>query len=97
MEDLRRRLGKARKAMALRLTSMGIVPQGEPAGGFTLWCRLPDGLDSAVLARNCLAHDVVLAPGNVFSPSQSAASFLRINVAQTSDHALDQLRLAMRA
>lgn len=96
MEELRRRLARARQAMAPRLTAMGIVPQGEPVGGFTLWCRLPDGVDSALLARRCLARDVVLAPGNVFSPSQSATSFLRINVAQTSDHALLQLALSMR-
>lgn len=96
MEELRRRLGKARKAMALRLVAMGIMPQGDPVGGFALWCRLPDGLDSAELARNCLPRGVVLAPGNVFSPSQSAAPFLRINVAQTSDHALAQLHLAMQ-
>jgi DNA-binding transcriptional MocR family regulator len=32
-----------------------------------------------------MEHRIVLAPGNVFSVSQSAAPFLRFNVAQMSD------------
>jgi DNA-binding transcriptional MocR family regulator len=32
-----------------------------------------------------LADNVVLAPGNVFSASQTAASFMRFNVAQCDD------------
>lgn len=88
MEELRRRLTKARKALADRLEPLGIKLGSEPAGGFTLWCRLPEGLDSADLARSCLARNVLLAPGNVFSPSQNASSFMRCNVAQTSEHAL---------
>ena len=57
-----------------------------PRGGFYLWCRLPDGLDSAELARAARCEEnVVLAPGNVFSVSQSAAAFMRFNVAQCGD------------
>lgn len=96
MEDLRRRLAKARRALAQRLEPLGIVPQGEPAGGFTLWCRLPEGVDGAALARLCLSQDVVLAPGNVFSPGQSAAGFMRCNATQTSDRALAAIAAALR-
>jgi DNA-binding transcriptional MocR family regulator len=43
-----------------------------------------------------MEEDVVLAPGNVFSISQSAASFLRFNVAQMGDErTLAVLRQAM--
>lgn len=88
MDELRRRLTRARRQVGQGLMELGLIPQGQPVGGFTLWCRLPEGLDSAALARTCLAQDVILAPGNVFSPSQSAAGFLRFNVAQTSENAL---------
>ena len=37
------------------------------------------------LARLAMAENVVLAPGNVFSVSQTASSFLRFNVAQSHD------------
>ncbi|TAN08597.1 MAG: PLP-dependent aminotransferase family protein [Rhizobiaceae bacterium] len=85
MDELRRRLSRARRETAEKLKSLGIVPWLMPRGGFYLWCRIPDGSDSAVLARTALAEGVVLAPGNVFSPSQTASSFLRFNVAQCGD------------
>lgn len=77
---------------------MGIWPWLMPRGGFYLWCRLPDGQDSAALARAALAADVVLAPGNVFSVGQTAGAFMRFNVAQSGDpRALAVLREAMVA
>ncbi|RWF76398.1 MAG: PLP-dependent aminotransferase family protein, partial [Mesorhizobium sp.] len=50
-----------------------------------LWCRLPDGIDAADVARHALADNVVLAPGNAFSLSHSAGRFMRFNVAQCAD------------
>lgn len=85
MNDVRQRLTHARIEVAERLAQLGIVPWIMPRGGFYLWCRLPDGHDSAVIARRCMAQNVVLAPGNAFSASQTAAPFVRFNVAQMGD------------
>lgn len=85
MEDVRRRLTRARREAIDRLAALGIVPWIVPRGGFYLWCRLPDGYDSAVIARRCMADKVMLAPGNVFSVSQSAASFMRFNITHLGD------------
>ena len=81
MEDLRRRLVRARREVADRLSRLDITPWLQPRGGFNLWCRLPEGLDSGEVAQAALAEGLVLAPGNVFSISQSAAGFMRFNVA----------------
>jgi hypothetical protein len=35
------------------------------------------------VARRASGENMVLAPGNVFSPSRSAASYMRFNVAQS--------------
>ena len=56
-----------------------------PQAGMFLWCVLPDGLDSGEVAQRALAQGVVLAPGNAFSLSQSAGSYLRFNAAQSTD------------
>jgi DNA-binding transcriptional MocR family regulator len=85
MQDLRQRLARARYEIAARLEPLGIRPWLMPRGGFYLWCRLPAGQDSAELARMALEENVVLAPGNVFSVSQTASDFLRFNVAQSGD------------
>jgi DNA-binding transcriptional MocR family regulator len=83
--------------VSTRLRAVGIVPWLEPEAGMFLWCRLPDGIDAAEIAREALAADIVLAPGNAFSLSQSAHSFLRFNVAQSLDDRLfDVLRTAIQ-
>jgi DNA-binding transcriptional MocR family regulator len=85
MDMLRARLSKAMAETTKRLAALGITPWIEPRAGMFLWCRLPDGADAAEVARRALSHDVVLAPGNVFSLSGGAHSFMRFNVAQCED------------
>lgn len=85
MDELRQRLARARKGVIGRLAPLGIEPWVLPRGGFYLWCRIPEGHDSSTIAQRCLDENVVLAPGNVFSASQSAAPFMRFNVAQMAD------------
>jgi DNA-binding transcriptional MocR family regulator len=98
MDELRRRLARARRETAEKLQRIGIEPWLMPRGGFYLWCRLPDGCDSANVARSALAENVVLAPGNVFSASQSAAGFMRFNVAQCGDpRVMSVLQRAMKS
>jgi DNA-binding transcriptional MocR family regulator len=85
VEDLRSRLTRARRVTADKLRRIGIEPWLMPRGGFQLWCRLPEGCDSAAMARAALEENVVLAPGNVFSAAQSAAGMMRFNVAHCDD------------
>ena len=85
LDALRRRLAKARREAGSKLAALGIRPWVEPRGGFYLWCNLPDGHDASDVARAALSENVVLAPGNVFSLSQSATEFMRFNVAQMAD------------
>ena len=85
MDGLRARLARAMGETSRRLQAMGIQPWIEPRGGMFLWCALPEGLDSSTIARQLLAEDIVLAPGNVYSLSQSAGRFMRFNVAQSGD------------
>lgn len=85
LEGLRRRLARTRRETAARLDAVGVRPWMMPRGGFYLWCRLPEEKDAAEVARLALRENVVLAPGNVFSVSQSAKDLMRINVAQMGE------------
>lgn len=97
VQALRLRLAKARRDTMDGLAELGITPWLQPNAGMFLWCRLPDGVDAAALAHAALARNVVLAPGNVFSLSQSAGGFMRVNVAQCADPAAFALiRKALR-
>jgi DNA-binding transcriptional MocR family regulator len=85
IEGLRLRLSRAMGEVNTRLKSLGIEPWLEPEAGMFLWSQLPDGIDAADVAREALAENIVLAPGNAFSLSQSATGFLRFNVSQSQD------------
>jgi DNA-binding transcriptional MocR family regulator len=98
VEALRQRLALTMIETATRLKAIGIVPWTEPQAGMFLWCRLPKGLDAADIARRALADNVVLAPGNAFSLSQTAAGFMRFNVAQSGDPRIfSALQVSMKA
>ena len=85
VEAVRERLARALPETARRLTDAGLTLWSEPRGGLFLWASLPSGLDSADIARRAMAEGVVLAPGNVFSITQSAGRYVRFNVAQCAD------------
>ena len=96
MEAVRGKLARAMTETARRLRAAGLTLWSEPRGGMFLWAALPDGLDSAPVARRALEEGVVLAPGNVFSPSGSAGRYLRFNVAQCAEPRIfETLRRAM--
>lgn len=82
MESVRGRLAKARRDAARRLEGLGFRLWTVPRGGFGLWCEMPGAAGAAELARCCAGRGVVLAPGDVFSPSGTAGSMMRFNAAQ---------------
>ena len=49
----------------------------KPAGGLTLWTRLPRG-NAAEFAQVAARHGVSVLPGPVCSPSNGFADFLRL-------------------
>lgn len=98
LDGLRANLADAMGETIRRLARAGLGIWTEPRGGLFVWAQLPDELDAARVARHALDHDVVLAPGNVFSASHSATSFLRFNVSRCKGPAVfDALARAMEA
>ncbi|HEX2114735.1 MAG TPA: PLP-dependent aminotransferase family protein [Alphaproteobacteria bacterium] len=96
LAGLRSRLAKRRREIVGQLEAFGVRAWTLPRGGFYLWCRLPDGRDAAEVAKAALRERVVLAPGNVFSVTQSATDLMRFNVAQMNAQALRTLGQALR-
>lgn len=85
MDATNRRLTQARVSTIARLAKLGIVPWIEPSAGIFLWCKLPEGTDAVSVARFALTRGVVLAPGNIFSQSQTASAYMRFNAAQCDE------------
>ena len=98
IESLRTKLADAMTLTAGRLKSAGLDIWIKPQGGMFLWAGLPDGMDAGLIARHALEKGVLLAPGDVFSPSRTATNYLRFNVAQSMDpYIFAVLREAMKA
>ena len=83
--SIRARLAEALQHTLAHLSELGFEPWCRPKGGLFVWAALPEGLESADIARRALDAGLVLAPGNVFSLSGSAGRYLRFNVAQCAD------------
>lgn len=71
----------------------------QPTGGFVLWVELPKKVDAFELHRRALARKISIAPGPLFSPTQTYRNCVRVNCAlpwtETLDRALVTLgRLA---
>lgn len=84
VNTLKPRLARAMTETISRLENLGIKPWIIPKGGIFIWAHLPDGLDSADISNALLKEKVVLAPGNLFSLTQSAGPFLRFNITRSS-------------
>lgn len=85
LEQLRQRLSKTMAQLCDRLAGLDIQPIVQPEAGIFLWTRLPRNTNAADIAMQALDHDILLAPGNIFSVSQTAADAMRFNIAQTTD------------
>ena len=83
MARLHGRLAQARGETVDALERLGMSLFVEPEHGMFLWARLPSGSEqnAAELAHRALAQDLMLAPGNIFSPQQRSSDRLRFNAA----------------
>lgn len=52
-----------------------------PAGGVNLWLQLPDGANEHAVARDCVDHGVLVAPGVEWFPAEPTGAFLRLSFA----------------
>lgn len=70
-----------------------------PGGGLSLWARLPGG-SSAELAQVASRHGVLIAPGEVMSPTAGCGEFVRLpfdHDGPTLDEGITRLAAAWRA
>jgi len=88
----------ARNVDLLSSAVMRYFPEGtrltRPSGGFVLWVRLPENVDSLELYKTARQAGITLAPGYVFSPTQQFPNFIRLNAAEftySTERAVERL------
>jgi DNA-binding transcriptional MocR family regulator len=71
------------KFTALVETLTEVMPAGttwnRPTGGFYLWVKVPDGIDTEALVYDCIERGVVYVPGTAFYTDGSGHSELRMS------------------
>ncbi|BBE50936.1 HTH-type transcriptional regulator NorG [Ferriphaselus amnicola] len=50
-----------------------------PSGGYFLWVKLPDGVNSLELHREALKNGISIAPGPIFSAHKGSTDYVRLN------------------
>lgn len=88
VQAMRTRLATEMVEVVPKLASLGVMPWHQPNAGVFLWCKLPDGIDSRLLAQAAWKDGIVLAPGNAFSALKNCSAFMRFNVAQMGQRRL---------
>ena len=88
IKGLRERLAKAHAVAATRLLKIGFEIFSEPKAGVFLWARHPDLPSATELAYKAVEQDILLGPGNLFSPDLQPSPWLRFNVAFCDDPAV---------
>lgn len=68
-----------------------------PAGGYFLWVALPEGCDALALHRAALGQGIGIAPGPIFSASESFRHCIRLNYGQGWSPRFEQAIQALAA
>jgi DNA-binding transcriptional MocR family regulator len=79
LERLRGKLDAARDRTARALEKMGAKLFTEPAAGIFLWADF--GRDTNAIATEAAGHDILCAPGSLFSPTQLPSTWMRVSAA----------------
>lgn len=81
LRSLRQQLAARRDLLvnALREHAPTAHLEAVPRGGLNLWVRLPDDTDLLMLARDCEARGVTVAPGDDWFPAEPTGRYLRLN------------------
>lgn len=86
IDRIRTRLDGLRPRALRRLEELGMRPDPAPAAGMFLW--VDAGCDTNALTARALQHEVLLAPGSLFSPGHQASTRMRLNIAALQDPAV---------
>ncbi len=79
LDRVRSKLDAARDRTARALEKMGAKLFAEPAAGIFLWADF--GRDTNAIATEAAQHDILCAPGSLFSPTQLPSTWMRISAA----------------
>jgi DNA-binding transcriptional MocR family regulator len=88
LDKLRAKLSQARQHTLSKLENLGFTIYCEPQGGMFIWAKPNRKLSAAEIAIDAAKSGIMLAPGNMFSPTQEPSPWMRFNVAHCSNQSI---------
>lgn len=85
-DRMRGRLDAIRAKTLRQMERVGLKVDASPPAGMFVW--VDAGCDTNVLTERAMAHNLLLAPGSLFSPKQLPSSRMRLNVAAMQEPAV---------
>lgn len=83
LEKLRQKIANAHERLRIELPKVGLLYPEKTQCGLFIW--IDTGVNTNTLAIAAMNDGWLIAPGGLFSPRQSVSTFMRLNVARTSD------------
>ncbi|WP_072780441.1 aminotransferase-like domain-containing protein [Duganella sacchari] len=85
-DRLRGRLDSVRAKALRQMERIGLRVESSPLAGMFVWADA--GCDTNALTERAMAHNLLLAPGSLFSPKQLPSTRMRLNVAAMQEPAV---------
>jgi DNA-binding transcriptional MocR family regulator len=85
VQRVRSKLALFRQGSSKLLLESGVELDATESDGLFLWGRIPGVVDADALVRSALEAGILLAKGQMFSPSGGFGAYFRFNVAHSSD------------
>jgi len=83
VDRIRARLDSLRARTLRQMERVGLRVDIAPPAGLFIWADA--GMDTNVLTEKAMVHDLLLAPGSLFSPNQLPSTRMRINIATSQE------------
>ena len=83
LKRLSQRIARATEKVMTDLNRLGLKTYCLPSGGYYLYLTLPDHVTDIELAKAGARQDILIAPGSIFCPDNSAGpNGIRVNIAR---------------
>lgn len=88
LNKLHKKLHQSRERALKNFNEMCLNPYLEPEGGLFLWMKMPEHIDLIEMSNKAVHQNIMLAPGNLFSPHQSPSQYMRFNITSCNEPSL---------
>ncbi|MFN8671914.1 MAG: PLP-dependent aminotransferase family protein [Candidatus Sericytochromatia bacterium] len=78
-KNLKLKMNQLHKLVSQNFSFSDEIKISNPKGGFSIWLKLPENIDSFDIYKKALEENISIVPGIVFSPSERHNNYIRLS------------------